>query len=138
MVFWRYGKPLASFPYLLTWLTGLQLISLIWGRNFHIFKPVDVSADDEEFPAHVLIQQARYFGLFPLSYETFLDDEQERILAAIHIYIEEQDTRKPFELVEDEEITSEDKVFLCDVMQLDPMERPTAKGLLKHRWFGMP
>jgi casein kinase II subunit alpha len=61
-----------------------------------------------------------------MSYKTFLDEEQERILAAIHIYIEERDNRKRFELVEDEEITSEDKVFLCDVMQLDPMERPKA------------
>jgi hypothetical protein len=73
-----------------------------------------------------------------MSYKTFLDEEQERILAAIHIYIEERDNRKPFELVEDEEITSEDKVFLCDVMQLDPMERLKAKELLKHRWFDMP
>jgi casein kinase II subunit alpha len=73
-----------------------------------------------------------------MSYKTFLDEEQERILAAIHIYIEERDNRKRFELVEDEEITSEDKVFLCDVMQLDPMERPKAKELLKHRWFDLP
>jgi casein kinase II subunit alpha len=73
-----------------------------------------------------------------LSYKTFLDEEQERILAAIHIYIEEQDTRKPFSQVEDKEVTSEDKEFLCDVMQLDPMERPAAKGLLQHRWFNIP
>jgi casein kinase II subunit alpha len=33
-------------------------MSLIWGRGFHIFKPVDVPADDTEFPVHVLIQQA--------------------------------------------------------------------------------
>jgi casein kinase II subunit alpha len=73
-----------------------------------------------------------------MSYKTFLDEEQERILAAIHIYIEEQDTRKPFSQVEDKEVTLEDKEFLCDVMQLNPMERPTAKGLLQHRWFDIP
>lgn len=69
------------------WSFGATLISLIWGRNFHIFKPMKVSADDAEFPVHVLIQQARYFGPFPLTYETYLDEEEEKILAAIHIYI---------------------------------------------------
>lgn len=110
-------------------------MSLIWGRGFHIFKPVDVPADDAEFPVHVLIQQARYFGPFPLSYKTFLDEDQERILAAIHIYIEEHGLRKPFSQVEDEEITSEDKAFLCNIMQMDPRDRPTAKALLKQEWF---
>ena len=110
-------------------------MSLLWGRGFHIFKPVDVSRDDPEFPVHVLIQQARYFGPFPLSYKTFLDEQQERILAAIHIYIEEHDMRKPISLVEDKEITPEDKTFLCDIMRMDPRDRPTAKALLKHDWF---
>lgn len=110
-------------------------MSLICGRGFHIFKPVNVLADDAEFPVHVLAQQARYFGPFPLSYKTFLDEEQERVLAAIHIYIEERGVRKPFSLVEDEELTSEDKAFLCDIMQLDRRDRPTAKALLEHDWF---
>lgn len=113
----------------------LQLISLIFGRNFHIFKPPNISADDEEFPVNVLIQQARYFGPFPLTYATYLDKEEEKVLAAIHILIEEQDSRKPFSLVEDKELTSGDKEFLCTVMELDPMERPTAKELLTHSWF---
>jgi casein kinase II subunit alpha len=110
-------------------------MSLIWGRGFHIFKPVDVPADDAEFPVHVLIQQARYFGPFPLSYKTFLDEDQERILAAIHIYIEEHGLRKPFSQVEDKEITLEDNAFLCNIMQMDPRDRPTAKALLKQGWF---
>lgn len=113
----------------------LQLISLIFGRNFHIFKPPNISADDEEFPVNVLIQQARYFGPFPLTYATYLDKEEEQVLAAIHILIEEQDSRKPFPLVEDKELTLGDKEFLCRVMELDPMERPTAKELLTHSWF---
>ena len=110
-------------------------MSLIWGRGFHIFKPADISAGDAEFPVHVLVQQARYFGPFPLCYKTYLDEEQERILAAIHIYIEERGIRKPFSQVGDKEITTEDKVLLCDIMQLDPRDRPTAKALLEHDWF---
>ncbi|RMX87563.1 hypothetical protein D0869_02269 [Hortaea werneckii] len=115
---------------------GSNLISLLWGRGFHIFKPVaGVTADDAEFPAHVLMEQARYFGPFPLRYQELLDEESESILAAIHVLIEQEGTRKPFLLVEDEEIQLEDKEFLCDIMRLDPLERPTASDLLKHRWF---
>ncbi|RMY53113.1 hypothetical protein D0865_05420 [Hortaea werneckii] len=117
------------------WSFGATLISLFWGRGFHIFKPAGVEADDPEFPAHVLMEQARYFGPFPLRYQELLDEESESILAAIHALIEQQGTRKPFSLVEDEELLLEDKELLCDIMRLDPLERPTASDLLNHRWF---
>ncbi|RMZ22701.1 hypothetical protein D0859_13274 [Hortaea werneckii] len=118
------------------WSFGATLMSLLWGRGFHIFKPIDgVSADDPDFPAHVLMEQARYFGPFPLRYKELLDEESESILAAIHVLIKQQRTRKPFLLVEDEEVLPEDKEFLCDVMKLDPLERPTARELLQDRWF---
>ncbi|SMQ48368.1 unnamed protein product [Zymoseptoria tritici ST99CH_3D7] len=120
------------------WSFGATLISLIWGRNSHIFKPRDISADDEEFLVHVLIQQARYFGPFPLSYEMWLDKEQQQVLAAVHIHIEEQDMRKPFLQAEDEEMALEDRDFLCGIMQLDPRDRPTAEELLKSNWFDLP
>ncbi|KAK4982672.1 hypothetical protein LTR50_007633 [Elasticomyces elasticus] len=81
------------------WSFGATLISLIWGKNWHIFKPTQVLANDEEYPIHVLIQQARYFGPFPLSYEDVVDAEQNRILAAILFYIEEQNLRKPFSML---------------------------------------
>ncbi|RMY84299.1 hypothetical protein D0861_07020 [Hortaea werneckii] len=117
-------------------LSPVKLISLFWGRGFHIFKPdAGVSADDPEFPAHVLMEQTRYFGPFPLRYKKLLDEESESILAAIHVLIEQEGTRKPFSLLEDEEILPEDKGFLSDIMQLDPLERPTARELLQHRWF---
>jgi casein kinase II subunit alpha len=115
-----------------------KLISLLWGKGLHLFKPPNISADDEEFPVHVLVQQARYFGPFPLSYEEVLDEEQNQILAAVHIHIEEQDLRKPFSLVEDKEVTQEDKDFICKTMRVDPRDRPTADALLADRWFGLP
>lgn len=138
MVLWRHSTlsclcihlPLQDLTLLL-----VKLISLFWGRGFHIFKPAGVKADDSEFPAHVLTEQARYFGPFPLRYQELLDEESESILAAIHVLIEQEGTRKPFSLVEDEEILPEDKEFLCDIMRLDPLDRPTASDLLKHHWF---
>lgn len=59
-------------------------------------------------------------------------------MAAIHIYIEEQGIRKPFSQVEDKDITSEDRKVFCDILKMDPRDRPTAKELLKHDWFDMP
>lgn len=64
--------------------------------------------------------------------------EQDEALAAIHLYIEEQDLRKTFSQVEDKEVTAEDKRFLCGIMKTDPSDRPTAKELLRHDWFDMP
>ncbi|WPG97786.1 Hypothetical protein R9X50_00056700 [Acrodontium crateriforme] len=120
------------------WSFGTTLISLIWGQNFHIFKPPEIPADDEDLPINVLLQQTRYFGPFPLSYETLLDKQQESILAAIHYHIEEHNIRKPFIQAEDEEMTAEDKEFLLHVLQLDPRDRPTARALRGHKWLDMP
>ncbi|RMZ85263.1 hypothetical protein DV738_g379, partial [Chaetothyriales sp. CBS 135597] len=120
------------------WSFGATLISLIWGKNWHIFKPDKVSADHEEYAVHVLIQQARFFGPFPLSYEDVIDTEQNQILAGVLYYIEEHNLRKPFSLVQDEEVTSEDKEFICKIMQMDPRDRPTAKQLLADEWFNLP
>ena len=73
-----------------------------------------------------------------MSYETLLDEYQETVLAAVHIYIEEQGLRKPFLQVEDKEAMSEDKEFLCNVMKTDPSNKPTARALREHRWFDLP
>ena len=139
MVFRRHGSSSYLCIFLLLQdltLSLVKLMSLFWGRGFHMFKPVDgVSADDPEFRAHVLMEQARYFGPFPLRYKELLDEGSESILAAIHVLIEQQGTRRPFSLVRDEEVLPEDKKFLCDIMQLDPLQRPTAGELLQHRWF---
>jgi len=70
-----------------------------------------------------------------LSYEEVLDEEQNYLLAAVHVYIDEQNSRKPFFLVEDKEVTQEDKDFVCKTMQLDPRDRTTADALLTDRWF---
>jgi casein kinase II subunit alpha len=115
-----------------------KLISLLWGKGLHLFKPPNIPADDDEFPVHVPVQQARYFGPFPLTYEEVLDEKLNRALAAVHVHIDERDLRKPFFLEEDEEVTQEDKDFICKTMRLDPRDRPSADELLADRWFGLP
>lgn len=112
-----------------------QLISLIWGESWHIFKPTNLTADDEAYPLHVLIKQANFFGPIPLSYQEIADDERLNILTAVIHYINENETRKPFAMAEDPELTKEDRAFLCRIMKLDPRDRPTATELLQDEWF---
>jgi hypothetical protein len=84
------------------------------------------------------LDDSQYDRPFPLTYEEVLDEELNRVLAAVHVHIDERDLRKPFLLVEDEEVTQEDKDFICRTMQLDPRDRPSADELLADRWFGLP
>lgn len=112
-----------------------QLISLMWGKNWHIFKPNAVTIDDEAYPAHVLIKQADYFGPFPPSYQEIADEERLTTLTFINNYSTEGGMWKPFQLAEDPELTKPDRDFICKIMRLDPRDRPTADQLLHDEWF---
>jgi casein kinase II subunit alpha len=97
-----------------------------------------MSADDPEYLVHVLIQQTRFFGPFPDSYEDFITLEQNQALAAIMYAIADEGSRKPFILAQDKELTEGDKRFIWKIMQMDPRDRPTAKELLEDEWFDQP
>ncbi|KAL9116969.1 MAG: hypothetical protein Q9187_006500 [Circinaria calcarea] len=117
------------------WSFGATLISLIFGKSWHIFKPDNLDPDDETFPLHVLIKQANFFGPFPLSYQEIADDERLYILTVVMNYIKENVKRKPFSMVQDRELIKEDREFICKIMKLDPRDRPTAEELLGDEWF---
>ncbi|KAL9128235.1 MAG: hypothetical protein Q9217_003051 [Psora testacea] len=63
------------------WSFGATLISLIWGKNWHIFKPTDVPLESDEYPMQVLIKQVSIFGPVPLSYGEIADNERLGILS---------------------------------------------------------
>jgi len=46
-----------------------------------------------------------------------------------------RDERSPFRNFDPEEIAVEDVDFVCSIMKIDPVERPTATALLEHKWF---
>lgn len=100
---------------------------MIWGLNWHIFKP-DVPVDHEHYELKILMKHCQFFGPYPSSYQEITNEDTQKIL----IYIMEtvQDTRKPFHLIREAEISKEDKAFVLKIMQLDPRDRPTAKQLL--------
>ncbi|KAL5328463.1 hypothetical protein ACEPPN_001962 [Leptodophora sp. 'Broadleaf-Isolate-01'] len=116
-----------------------ELISLIWGFGWHIFKPdpKDAEPDDEVYPNHVLVKQIAYFGPLPLSYFDFLPKEDERweFIGDATQYIIDHQKWKPFAQAEDKELAEEDRTFICRVMRLDPRNRPTAEELLQDPWL---
>lgn len=133
---WSFGATVSlSFPGLYLALIKLQLISLIWGNNWHIFKPEKVKADSDEYPLLVFVKQMSIFGPVPLSFQDIADEERLDVLTKTIQYIHENNLKKPLYLSADKELSNEDKIFICKIMKLDPRERPTAKQLLQDDWF---
>jgi serine/threonine protein kinase len=112
-----------------------QLISLIYGRGFHIFKP-NVPVDHEDYDLEILLKHHRCFGPFPRSYEEIVDDERLAVMAWINNNTP-RETLRPFHLTTEREICREDRDFVCKIMKLDPRDRPTARELLEDAWFAI-
>jgi len=83
----------------------------------------------------VLAKQASFFGPFPLSYQEIADERRLQTITAILNYVREAGMRKPFSMLQDPELSKEDREFICRVMKMDPRDRPTAKELLKDEWL---
>lgn len=120
-------------------LTLPQLISLIWGLDWHIFKPdpQDATADAEDYTTHILMQQIIYFGPVPLSFVDLMAraDDRWEILGSLTQHILDNRKQKPFVIAQDDCLTEEDRRFLLTIMKFDPRERPTARQLLQDEWF---
>lgn len=108
----------------------LQLISLLWGQNWHMFKPLKLDASDEMYPFETLRRHDIFFGPFPKSYVEIADPESLQILTYI---TETTKERRPFRM--NTEIHQDDTRFLCKIMKLDPRDRPSAAELLADEWF---
>jgi serine/threonine protein kinase len=117
---------------------SVQLISLIWGLNWHIFKP-SVPIDHEDYELEIMMKHCQYFGPYPLSYQEIADLDRQNVLANIMNTVRGatsgKDSRKPFYLIREKEISREDRAFLGKMMRLDPRDRPTARELLRDEWF---
>jgi hypothetical protein len=134
MVFWGNGKPFhrkassACFD-----LIGIQLISLLYGKAFHIFKP-DVPVDHEDYDLKNLMKHHQCFGPFPASYDEIANQERRAILVWV-MQNSSPNTMRPFHLTTSREMCNEDKEFVLKVMKLDPRDRPSAQELLEDSWF---
>lgn len=83
----------------------------------------------------VLLKQVGIFGPVPLRYAEIADDERLGVLTAVINIVNQHNLRKPFHLSADEELSREDRTFICKIMKFDPRDRPTAKELLQDEWF---
>jgi hypothetical protein len=112
----------------------LQLISLIYGGDFNLFRPRTVPYGHEEYGLEVLKQQFRYFGPFPAKYEEIASPET---VAAILYLMQEipQSQTTPFHMTTEREVCQKDKMFIGKIMMMDWRDRPTAKELLEDEWF---
>lgn len=82
------------------------------------------------------MSQISWFGPVPKSYIDLISDENDvnwNFLGEATHRIQCDNLWKPFHVAQD--ITEEDKNFICKIMKLDPRERPTAAELLQDEWF---
>ncbi|KAL8931623.1 MAG: hypothetical protein Q9211_006832, partial [Gyalolechia sp. 1 TL-2023] len=112
-----------------------QLISLVFGHHWHIFKPKDVEPDDVNYGFWVLVEQVRRFGPVPLSYEEIANADRLGILTTVIDYGNNNQLQLPFSMSEDQELLKGDRDFIVQLMKLDPRHRPTATDLLEDDGF---
>ena len=112
----------------------MQLISLIYGGNFNLFRPRTVPYGHEEYGLEVLKRQFRYFGPFPAKYEEIATSET--VTAILYLMQEiPQSQTTPFHRTTEREVSKKDKEFIGKIMMMDWRDRPTAKELLEDEWF---
>jgi casein kinase II subunit alpha len=104
-----------------------------------MFKPAGDAAKfdpkDPEYPIHVVFRQVGFFGPIPQKYHEIVDAETSEHLPVFEQYVEDNDLRKPFMMLEDPEITQEEKIFISKLMKFDPRDRPSAGELLEDEWL---
>lgn len=112
------------------------MIALVYGGDFYIMSPKNVTFDDEGYDVHMLMQQFKYFGPFPPKYAEVINggEEIDLIIQYVFDHVPKHDKR-PFSQGTPREVVSEDKHFICEVMKLDWGDRLTAQQLLKHDWL---
>ena len=111
---------------------SVKLINLMWGGNWHIFKPSSIDPTDSAYPTEVLRRQDECFGPFPPSYTSLADDDR---LDTLRFITESVEKRTPFEMASSQEIAKENRESISKLMQLDPRDRPSAKMLLQDAWL---
>lgn len=135
MVFRYHGTSKSHFSYWLgRKLTSPQLISLIYGGHFYLFKPKGLSRDDEEYILEIFQKQFRYFGPYPAKIAEIAPPET---VQTILLVMENNPKEKltPFSRTTEKEVSKKDNVFISKMMKLDWRDRPTAKELLEDEWW---
>lgn len=111
-----------------------QVISLIFGGDFNIFRPKTARFGDEDYNVEVVHSQFRYFGPFPAKIREIVDDETFQSVLYL-MQLNPPESMTPFRFVTEREVVKNDKEFILKIMKMDWRDRPTAKELLEDEWF---
>ncbi|KAK2051138.1 serine/threonine protein kinase [Colletotrichum caudatum] len=116
------------------WSFGNAILTLLYGRGFHLFNPANEGCkpEDEHYELVVLSRMYRYFGPFPDSFQEIANDNAAGIIDFIHSI---GPLTKPFCQVTRRKIPPADRDFILKIMKLDYRDRPTADQLLEDEWF---
>lgn len=112
----------------------MQVISLIYGGDFNIFRPKGLKSGDEEYEFRILEKQFQYFGPFPAKWSELIWNDEESFAVLMHL-MEQIKEMTPFQNVVEREVCKADKEFIRKLMKMDPRDRPTAEELLADQWF---
>ncbi|KAH7402804.1 kinase-like domain-containing protein [Pyrenochaeta sp. MPI-SDFR-AT-0127] len=115
------------------WSFGALLISLLYGGDFNLFRPI-IDRGHEEYVVGVVMEQFRYFGPFPAKISDIPSPET---IQSILWLMQElpQEKLTPFSWTTEKEVSKRDKDFIGKIMMLDWRDRPTAKELLEDEWW---
>lgn len=118
------------------WSYGATLLSLVYGRGFHLFRPRSSSPHDPaDCDFQVLVQQASHFGPFPDSMKELADENALEMMDKAWQAVQDSKMYQPFETTANADVGQEEMGLLLDIMKLDPRDRPEAGALLGHSWF---
>jgi hypothetical protein len=93
-----------------------------------------MAREHEEYEFQVLMRQFQFFGPFPETYHEIVD----KATIEVVLWIMDNfppDQMKYFYLISETEVSEEDKRLICQIMKLDPRQRPTVQQLLESDWF---
>lgn len=111
-----------------------QLISLIYGGDFNIFRSQDRPPQRRGLQCRGSYVSIPLFRPFPPKNGEIINDEaRQSILSLMDLVKPEMMT--PFRFVTEREVSKEDKEFILKIMKMDWRDRPTAKELLQDEWF---
>lgn len=135
---WSFGNVVSNRPIMILYLhsnyLNFQLISLIYGGDFNLFRPRTVPFGHDEYGPETLKRQFQYFGPFPGKYDEIVS--QDTVAIIIWAMNEIPPSKMtPFRNTTEREVCKADKEFIGKTMKLDWRDRPTAKDLLVDKWF---
>jgi len=113
-------------------MVAWQIISLVYGGDFNLFRTPNVRIDDDDYELKILMRQFRFFGPFPGKYEQIVDLETVQVILYLMQEISAKDLTH-FRRMTQREVAKEDNAFVCKTMQMDPQGQAVSTRIVARR-----